>query len=811
MKFQPTQLSLLVSGLFLAAAGAHAQSTTDVGTINVQGAPGGTDTGLIQQEDTPKARSSVTRDYIEKQGATANPYQLINLLPGVTSFGYDATGLFGGGIRVRGFNSDQLGFTINGAPVNDSGNFAVFPQEYTDEENICSIFLTQGSTDTDAPHVGATGGNIGIQSCQPKDQFGGLFTTTIGSDSLRRNFLRLDSGKLFNDMLKFYVSESHAEADKFKGFGGAKRDHTDFAARLDLGRGSYIDATYLYNRAVNNNYRSLSKADIQKNGYYYDFGTVGPVHQPPVNGTAQNDATYAPNLGIYSTAPGATSADNFYGGSLNPFKNFIATADGHWQISPTMSLDVSPYMWYGYGTGGNELFTLKESRGSNVLHGGTGDLNGDTDVLDTIGFYNGNVTKTYRPGVTTKFNFEVANNRILLGYWYEKTRHQQTAPYVSVDNTGQPVDIWEANPSTWAKSVDGQPIESRDWYTVNTAKQPFVVDSINFFNDKLNVQAGVRHASYNRDFTNSANLGTSGNNTSAADYRISREYDKTLPSLGATFHFTPEQSVFANGAKNFRAPNNTALSGLVNGGTFVNGTLVGYTLRDPEVTAEKSWNYDVGYRYAGERWTYSGSVFYINYDNRIASAYDPATALSTDYNVGHSTSKGAEMETGYKVTNQISVYGSVSYILSKLDNDFRFAQSIYLPTTGKLFPGTSKWLAGLNVQYATGPFYAFVQGKWTGSTYTTLVNDDSIPGYFLTNIGTGYVFPSAGFIKDPTIRANVFNLFDRKYLSLNSGSGNSFKNNATPIVTAGGTKAAETVTFYVGSPITFTVSFGASF
>ena len=38
MKFPLTQISLLVSGLFL-AAGAQAQSTTDIGTIQVQGAP----------------------------------------------------------------------------------------------------------------------------------------------------------------------------------------------------------------------------------------------------------------------------------------------------------------------------------------------------------------------------------------------------------------------------------------------------------------------------------------------------------------------------------------------------------------------------------------------------------------------------------------------------------------------------------------------------------------------------------------------------------------------------------------------------
>ena len=806
MKFQPTPIALLVSSLFVSIA-ANAQSTTDVGTINVQGAPGGTDTGLIQQEDSPKARGAVTRDYIEKQGATANPYQLLNLKPGVNTYGNDATGLFGGNIRIRGFNSDQIGLTINGAPVNDSGNFALFPQEYVDQDNLCSIFITQGSADTDAPHVGASGGNIGIQSCQPKDKYGATVTTTFGSDSLRRNFIRLDSGKLFNDIVKFYVSQSHAEAEKFRGAGGANRDHTDFGAHADLGKGSFVDATFLYNKAINNNYRALTKADIAKEGYYADFGTIGPVHQPGVNGTVQNDATYGPNLPIFANAPGTNSADGYYGFQLNPFKNYLGTLNAHWQISPIMSAELSPYMWYGYGTGGNELQTTREGNAGNLLHRGVRDVNGDGDTLDTVAFYNGNVTKTYRPGATAKFNLDLYGNHIQLGYWYEKTRHQQTAPYIPIDSAGNTPDLWEANQALWVKNQDGQPAEFRDWYTRNTAKSPFLLDTISLFDDKLQIQPGVKHLSYDREFTNSANQGTGA----GGDYRIEREYAKTLPSLGLNFHITPEHSVFANGAKNFRAPNNTALAGLVQGGTFVNGVLQNYTIRDPDVVAETSWNYDLGYRYAGERLTVSGSAYYINYKNRIATSFDPNRGISTDYNVGGSTTKGVEIESGFKVTREISVYGSATYLQSKINSAFPFSATINLPTVNKQYPGSPKYLGALNLQYATGGFYAFAQAKYTGKVFTTLVNDDEIGNYTLVNLGAGYRLPSSAFVKEPTIRVNLFNVTNRKYLSLNSGSGNSFRLNATPIVTAGGTKAAEIPNFYVGSPITFAVSLGASF
>src|SRR5690349_14006766 len=89
-------------------------------------------------EDAPRASRTMPRDELEKQRPTGNAYPALEMMPSVNSFNPDATGLFGGGLTMRGFNSDQLGATINGAPVNDSGNFAVYPQEYVDQENTCS-------------------------------------------------------------------------------------------------------------------------------------------------------------------------------------------------------------------------------------------------------------------------------------------------------------------------------------------------------------------------------------------------------------------------------------------------------------------------------------------------------------------------------------------------------------------------------------------------------------------------------------------------------------------------------------------------
>ncbi|WP_075256034.1 TonB-dependent receptor [Herbaspirillum camelliae] len=807
MQCKLTRLSLLISGLFMAGAPAFAQTTTNVGTVTVQGgssASAGTAaaTGLIQAEDSPKARSSVNREYIEKQSPTSNPYQMINLLPGVNTYDNDGSGLFGGNIRVRGFNSDQLGFTINGAPVNDSGSFAVYPQQYTDPENLCDVFVTQGSTDTEAPHVGASGGNIGMAFCAPEDQQRIRVTNAFGSNSLWKRYVRFDSGKLLDNRFKFFISYSKTTADKFKGSGGAIKDHVDIGTNFDLGQGSFINANLLYNRQLNNNYRSLTKTQIAQLGRNADFGSIAPQHQPAVGGTAQNDTTYAPNVAANIAANG------YYAYSLNPFENWLGTVNAHFQLSPTASLDIDPYFWYGFGTGGNQLQTVREGgvAGASQVGGGAADINGDGDRLDTVYAYQGSRTRTYRPGVTFKFNQQLDNHRLLAGYWVERARHQQTGPYSRVDSNGNIANLWQDNSDLWLRNADGSILQNRDTLTVSTAQSIFLQDSISMMNDKLNVQVGGRYSSIERDFTNYPSSGAA-NNASAGFYKVKKTYADFLPSLGVRFQLDDAQSVFFNAAKNFKAPGNFSYFGLLSGGTIVNGQLVGATQREVPVDKETSWNYDLGYRYNTEKWMASASLFYINYHNRIASAYNPDTGNKTDYNVGDATSHGMELESGYAFTRNLSMYGSLSYIKSKMKQDLRNSSTQFLPTSGKEFPDTPNWLSGLSLQYQQDGWYVFGQAKYTGRRYTTLVNDDALGGYTLFNAGAGMTFASTTWLKKPTVRLNVYNLFDKQYLNLNGGSGSQFTTNAVAVNGIPGTDPS----LYIGAPRTFTVTLTADF
>jgi iron complex outermembrane receptor protein len=790
--FSRTRMSILVSGLFLSASAlAQQAATTDVGRITVEGTNPGS--GLIQQEETPKARSSVTRAQLDKQPSSNNPYQAINLLPGVNQYSFDATGLFGGGLRMRGFNSDQLGFTIDGAPVNDSGSFSVFPQEYTDSENLCEIFVTQGSTDTDAPHVGATGGNVGLVTCDPSDERRFRVQPNFGSNNLRKTYLRADTGLFLDGRAKAFLSVSQASADKFKGSGGAHRSHVDFKGVFNLSPGNSLSAGLIFNDAVNNNFRALTKTQINTFGTTLDFSATPPTHLTAVAGTAQTE-----------TNP----ADGYYNFNINPFRNYIATFKGNFQLTNALRLDVEPYFWYGFGTGGNQLGLLKESTSTTTLGGGIRDINGDGDTLDTVQVYRSSVTQTYRPGGTIKLSFNMDNHHLVAGYWYERARHRQTAPAVRIDNAGNAANQWLSNPVDWIRRQDGTPVEGRDWLTLSTGHSLFLQDSIGLMQDRLNLVVGARNTSIDRDFRNYANEGstsaTGANTTGGADYQVNATYSKVLPSLGARYQLTQEHQLFANIAGNFKAPGNFIYGNLLSGGTYVGGALTGSTQRQPNVTAETSTNIDLGYRYAGKETTFSGSVYNIDFKNRIARAYDPVAGSSVDYNVGDSTTRGFELEAGWRPFKAWTFYGSVSYTDSKIKDDLRTGAATFESTSGKQFPDTPKVMTGLSVQYSDGPWTAGLSAKFIGQRYSTLVNDESTDGYTVVDMNVTYQMPSTLFFKNPRIRLNVFNLGNANYLSLNSGSGSTF---TTRALGAGGSAP----TYYVSAPRSVAVMFGSDF
>lgn len=136
------------SGIYLAVMSAMlpgaalAADATDVGTISVKGQSLGG--GMMVQDDSAKARSTVTKEAMDKMPSAANAIDKLKFTPGLNVNSNDASGLSGVDYTMRGMNSDQIGLSMDGIPINDSGNYAVYPNLLGDAENLEEVFVTQG-------------------------------------------------------------------------------------------------------------------------------------------------------------------------------------------------------------------------------------------------------------------------------------------------------------------------------------------------------------------------------------------------------------------------------------------------------------------------------------------------------------------------------------------------------------------------------------------------------------------------------------------------------------------------------------------
>ncbi len=757
------------------------EDTVRLGTVTIVGQGDKLGAGQILKEDTVKARSTVTKDATEKDRATGNSYQALALLPGINTFNYDGTGLFGGGLNVRGFDVTQLGFTINGVPVNDSGSYSIFPQEYVDMENICTQQISQGNPDVESPHVGATGGSINIVSCDPEEKRRLRVAQTVGQLNLSRTFVRFDSGRFANNMLKTFISASHTQADKWKGEGGAKRDHFDAAFSLDLSPDNRILGSVLYNKAVNNNFQSFSLAQLNTLGYYADYSpTFTPGHLTPVAGTAQVET-------------GPRSPQQFYKLALNPFENAIVSLSGSFRLAENTYLKVQPYMWYGFGTGGVQQRAQSETGFLNTTTGRMGaarDLNGDGDTLDTVIVANSSVTKTNRPGVTAEVNHTFGSHQLKLGFWYERAQHKQTGPMVAVDANGNPVDQWLRDGRILRP--DGSEFNSRNWLTVSPAYQAYFSDQFSFMNDRGLLQFGARALNITRTFTNYPNEGGSTVNFNS-QYTVEKKFNDVLPQLGVRFNLDREQQVFANVGKNFRAPPNFAYAPTNGNVTITNGVAV----LTGDIKPETSITIDAGYRYQGKALTFSATAFNVDFKDRQANAFDPATLKTIYTNAGKARTRGLELEAGTTPVNGWSLYGSLTLQQSKVLNDLRTSATVVLQTNGKMFALTPRTLAGLALQYSQGPLYARLKAKHTGNQFATLMNDEEVPSYMTADFDAGYKFADMAFMKNPMLRLNVSNIGNTKYRNPSSGT----------VLSSNGTN----VFYYLGAPRFFSVTLSADF
>ncbi len=742
---------------------AQSTGTLQIEEIVVRGTPL-TIGGAMVSVAEPKSRAAITAELLTRQAPGQTVLDSINLLPAVNFTNNDAFGSGGGDITLRGFDSQRVALLQDGVPLNDSGNYAIFPNQQLESDLISQVTVNLGTTDVDSPTAAAAGGTINYVTRRAADTFGVRTEVGLGSDNFQRYYGTVETGEVGPLGTKAWFSALRTTNDHFRPHGAT----VDPAGKIKKTQ---------FNFRIDQDFEDLGFVSLIGNWNSNRNSFLGRISLAQFNSNPQ----------VIPVNSVQTAAE-----SINPSDTGNLRILSSWDLSDNITLTVDPSYQYVMANGGGAANWSETDPQLRGITGAAGvDLNGDGDTADTVRLYRPNNTNTNRIGVTSSLIWKFADSQsVRLAYTFDRAKHRQTGEvgFIKTDGSFEPENVFAGKSAgiggRQVQLPDGTILRRRDRASVALLNQIAFEYRGRFMEERLLLNAGVRapffvrhlnNYCYQRDTFNAycttqvgtpvvgTNDGTgkplvtfpvAALNTSAAfrygqPRSFDRKYDKLLPNLGVSYDVTSDLTAFASFAKTLSAPRTDDLYDQV--------------LVDPG--PESANAVDIGMRYQTGQFMAAAAVFYNSFTNRIERVFDEPNGIAFSANVGDVKLSGIDGQIGYKPMETLSFYASASYITSEIQEDIpNVAAGAPLPTKGKSLYETPKLQGSFRAQWDALEYLSLgAQAKFVGKRWTNLVNTERFPGYTLVDLDVRFSLASFGLGKT-YLQGNVRNLFDKNYL-----------------------------------------------
>lgn len=742
---------LLASSALLAAVPALAAETPlpPADAAGDAAADGGSDNQIVVfgAGQTRQVQRLSTEDLTILASGTS-PLKAIEKVPGVNFQSADPFGNYEWSTRVtiRGFNQNQIGFTLDGIPLGDmtyGNNNGLHVSRAISPENIGLTEVSQGSGSITTQSTNNLGGTLEFFSVDPKDVLGVDASATYGSSNTVRGFARIGVGTA--DGARGFVSAHYQNADKWKGDGEQRTFMINAKGVLPLGD-VLLDGYFSYSNRAEQDYQDLSLEMINRLGYDWDnFGPSGYA-------LAIKVADIAANRGDSGTTPLNPSAGKVYPAP-------IKTVDDAYYDASGLRKDTIGAVGLTAPLG--DMFTLKLKTYYHKNEGqgtwGTPYVNSPTGVPMAVR------TTEYdlvRKGVFGSVAGEIGVNRITVGGWYENNDFDQARRFYAYES--------RSNPGRDHLKFMTNPFFTQWDIAFNTKTfQYYVQDELSFGDTRVNLGwKGFK-------VDNEANGIVTGGRTVG---KLKTE-DWFQPHVGINQKLGAGMEAFAGFTQVTRAFVSSTTAGPFS------STQAGFDAIKPTLKPEQSDTYEVGLRYGSGMFRGSLAGYYVNFRNRlltIPTSVGIVGAANALQNVGGVRAMGIEASGEVRFGNGFSAYVSYAYN----DNTYRDnvvitanGTTTIIPTAGKDVVDSPKHLLNGEIAYTSDSLFGRIGVNYMSKRYFTYLNDQSVPGRALVDATLGYKF-DIGMRKPIELQLNATNLFDLKYVSTigSNGFGNSGDN-----------------------------------
>ena len=702
-------LAATIGGILLSAA-AQAEPQTAVEEVIVLGRG---ETRQVQ---------SVSAQQIDHLPPGTSPLKAIENLPGVNFQAADPYGAYEWSTRivVRGFNQNQLGFTLDGVPLGDMtyGNHnGLHISRAVPSENVARVELSQGAGSLDIASTSNLGGAVEFFSDAPQEAFGARFEQMFGDDSARRTYVRVDSGELGTGT-RAYLSALDASTEKWKGGGDQQQRMANLKIVQPIG-GATLTGYYNYSDRAEIDYQDLSYDIIERRGWDWD--------------------NWYPD---WDAAVTAADACNAAGQS-----DAIVCDDAYWNASGLREDDLG-YLKLDLPIGENFQWSITAYGHQNEGQGLWG-----TPYVPTPGGAPLSIRTTEyeieRFGGLTGITWSLGRHEIGAGAWYETIDFTQARRFYGEPSRAAPTRDFE--------DFQRDPMATQWEYDFDTETIVFYLEDTIAITDDVRVNVGFR--AVNSENTVVTVVGDAKSGSIETD-------EPFLPQVGVNWALNAEHELFAAAAKNVRS-----FVGSNTSGPFSTTAAAFNAFRD-SLEPETSTNYELGWRLQGATLQTSLTAYHVDFEDRqlgIAQCVGILGCPSVIANVGSVTTDGLEAALSWRFADDFTWFTSAAWNRSEYEDNYSVAGSngnpVLIEVAGKQVVDSPEILAQTEFTYDNGRVFARIDANYVDERYYTYLNQGSVDAYTLLNAGIGVRFPDLGVIREIVLQADVTNLTDKKYIS----------------------------------------------
>ena len=755
--FSAAALSVLSVGLLATTAKAQSTSTpqtpADANNPQLTQKLSTTDEVTVTAEGATRDIQTIDQKQLLEATPGTSPIAILGRLPSVSIESADPYGAYEWAVRisVRGFNQNQLGFTLDDIPLGDMsyGNLnGLHISRALIDENLGHATLSQGTGALETASTSNLGGAVQFFSTEPSDKRGFVAQQSFGSFAGSRTFVRYDTGTL-PGRTRLFVDGVYQSSDKWRGQGPIRQSYYQFNTKLvqPIGTRSLLTAYADYSNRQEVDYQDDNKVWVNKLGYHWDnYGNWADSVQA---------ANACNGVGNYPTQIASLTADEdpcdagYYaaGGLRKDFLGYIK-----YETALTSHLTWKSSI-YGHHNNGAGLWFTPYLATYDSMYQAVSPISERTSEY-----------RIARGGVLSSMSYDAGRNKLEGGIWFEKESFDLARRFYATTMDGPGRSIYDTPTfpffTQWAYNFPTNlfQIHLQDEFklTSSFAIQAGFKTSETYTNgiltgyDQIGYNSG--HSLLNAKDTE-ANY-AQGKLTSGKPF---------LPQVGINYKFGKGNEIFGDVAENARA----FQAGGKGFGTSPWGTTqAGFNALTSNLKAESSWSEEVGFRHNDNHLQAQASYFHVNFSNRLlAISQGPGIAGNAAIlsNVGGVTTNGVDGAITARFYNGWSLYNALTYSNSTYNADYNASPTKVIATGGKTVVDTPKVLYKNELTYNHKGFDIHAGSDYMSKRYFTYTDDNYVDGRMLGDFGTSYHMDEVGPFSQLKLQLNVYNLASTKY------------------------------------------------